>query len=142
MPGLDTIRDQISNTPEFDKSCLTSLSSKFILGCLFLKFQLTCAFGTFNPNFFNLVTEDLHQRSFKAIKAKRGHQSKSSSKVLKDITNQAHLRNKKRIAPSPSLNELSQNSDEDDELVGTDLFGGSHSFFFFETQPFLLLLYL
>ncbi|KAG2270979.1 hypothetical protein Bca52824_065534 [Brassica carinata] len=65
--GLDTIKDQVSDTPEFDKSCLTALS------------------------------KDLQKRSFKAIKTNGCHQSKSST---------------------------NQTIQEDDSLVGTDLFGG------------------
>ncbi|CAN6896823.1 unnamed protein product [Brassica oleracea] len=34
--GLDTIKDQVSDTPEFDKSCLTALSSKINLCYLLL----------------------------------------------------------------------------------------------------------
>ncbi|KAJ4905835.1 Uncharacterized protein Rs2_09493 [Raphanus sativus] len=64
--GIDTIIDEVSDTPEFDRSCLTSLSN------------------------------DLQKRSFKAMKSKGCHQSKSSCNTL----------------------------DEDDGLVGTDLFGG------------------
>ncbi|CAF2112429.1 unnamed protein product [Brassica oleracea var. botrytis] len=92
--GLDTIKDQVSDTPEFDKSCLTALS------------------------------KDLQKRSFKAIKTNGCHQSKSSTNVLKDITNIAHLRKKKRKAPSPTFNSSEQTIQEDDSLVGTDLFGG------------------
>ncbi|WZZ60946.1 hypothetical protein YC2023_061053 [Brassica napus] len=46
LEGLDTIKDQVSDTPEFDKSCLTALS------------------------------KDLQKRSFKAIKTNGCHQSK------------------------------------------------------------------
>ncbi|WZZ34116.1 hypothetical protein YC2023_017517 [Brassica napus] len=94
LEGLDTIKDQVSDTPEFDKSCLTALS------------------------------KDLQKRSFKAIKTNGCHQSKSSTNVLKDITNIAHLRKKKRKAPSPTFNSSEQTIQEDDSLVGTDLFGG------------------
>lgn len=36
LEGLDTIKDQVSDTPEFDKSCLTALSSKINLCYLLL----------------------------------------------------------------------------------------------------------
>ncbi|KAG2258209.1 hypothetical protein Bca52824_077503 [Brassica carinata] len=71
-----------------------------------------------------IFLEDLQKRSFKAIKTNGCHQSKSSTNVLKDITNIAHLRKKKRKAPSPTFNSSEQTIQEDDSLVGTDLFGG------------------
>ena len=62
------------------------------------------------------------------MKTKGFHQTRSSSNVLKDITNIAHLRKKKCNSSSSTFDASAQSIQEEDRLVGTDLFGGSQSF--------------
>ncbi|KAL0704041.1 hypothetical protein Bca4012_070466 [Brassica carinata] len=70
------------------------------------------------------ITKDLHERSFKSIKSKGGHKRKSSCNVLKDITNISHLPNKRTPKQARTFNASTQTIEEEDELVGNDLFGG------------------
>ncbi|KAG2323608.1 hypothetical protein Bca52824_016821 [Brassica carinata] len=92
--GLDLMKDQVQDTP-MRSSCLTSLP------------------------------KDLHKKSFKSIKSKASHTRRNSRAVLKDITNIAHLHKTNSHSPSKSGGDASTHSmDEDDEIVGNDLFGG------------------
>ncbi|CAN7086002.1 unnamed protein product [Brassica oleracea var. botrytis] len=75
-------------------------------------------------NLRRLVFEDPHERSFKSIKSKGGHKRKSSCNVLKDITNISHLPNKRTPKQARTFNASTQTIEEEDELVGNDLFGG------------------
>ncbi|CAN6866989.1 unnamed protein product [Brassica oleracea var. botrytis] len=70
------------------------------------------------------LSKDLQKRSFKSMKTKGFHQTRSSSNVLKDITNIAHLRKKKCNSSSSTFDASAQSIQEEDRLVGTDLFGG------------------
>ncbi|KAH0845269.1 hypothetical protein HID58_091858, partial [Brassica napus] len=70
------------------------------------------------------LSKDLQKRSFKSMKTKACHQTRSSSNVLKDITNTAHLRKKQRSSSSDNFDASAQSIEEEDGLVGTDLFGG------------------
>ncbi|KAG5411885.1 hypothetical protein IGI04_008204, partial [Brassica rapa subsp. trilocularis] len=74
------------------------------------------------------LSKDLQKRSFESMKTKGCHQTRSSSNVLKDITNIAHLRKKKCISSSSTFDAPAESIQEEDGLVGTDLFGGSQSF--------------
>ncbi|CAH8380779.1 unnamed protein product [Eruca vesicaria subsp. sativa] len=73
------------------------------------------------------LSKDLHKRSFKAMKP--CHRTTSESNVLKDITNIAHLRRKNRSSSPSTFDAPDQSIEEEDGLVGTDLFGGSQYFF-------------
>ncbi|KAH0939176.1 LOW QUALITY PROTEIN: hypothetical protein HID58_006637 [Brassica napus] len=75
-------------------------------------------------NLRRLVLEDLHKRSFKSIKSKGGHKRKSDCNVLKDITNISQVPNKRTPKHARTFNASTQTIEEDDELVGNDLFGG------------------
>ncbi|CAN6925211.1 unnamed protein product [Brassica oleracea] len=75
-------------------------------------------------NLRRLVLEGLHERSFKSIKSKGCHKRKSSCNVLKDITNISHFPNKRTPKQAHTFNASTQTIEEDDELVGNDLFGG------------------
>ncbi|KAH0893526.1 hypothetical protein HID58_055955, partial [Brassica napus] len=70
------------------------------------------------------LSKDLQKRSFKSMKTKGCHQTRSSSNVLKDITNIAHLRKQKCNSSSSTFDASAQSIQEEDGLVGTDLFGG------------------
>ncbi|CAF1753606.1 unnamed protein product [Brassica napus] len=74
------------------------------------------------------LSKDLQKRSFKSMKTKGCHQTRSSSNVLKDITNIAHLRKKQCSSSSSTFDASTQSLEEEDGFVGTDLFGGSQSF--------------
>ena len=62
------------------------------------------------------------------MKTKGCHQTRSSRNVLKDLSNIAHLTGKKCISSSSTFDPSAQSIQEEDGLVGTDLFGGSQSF--------------
>ncbi|CAF2097981.1 BnaAnng23950D [Brassica napus] len=81
------------------------------------------------------ILEDLQKRSFKSMKTKACHQTRSSSNVLKDITNTAHLRKKQRSSSSDNFDASAQSIEEEDEFVGTDLFGGNKTL---KTNDFLM----
>ncbi|KAL0704043.1 hypothetical protein Bca4012_070468 [Brassica carinata] len=70
------------------------------------------------------LSKDLQMKSFKSMKTKACHQTRSSSNVLKDITNTAHLRKKQRSSSSDNFDASAQSIEEEDGFVGTDLFGG------------------
>ncbi|KAG2314948.1 hypothetical protein Bca52824_018070 [Brassica carinata] len=91
--GLDKMKDQVTDTPDTPsfQSCLTSLS------------------------------KDLQKRSFKSNKTVGCHQSRTSSNVLKDITNIAHLRKTKCSERSSTFNASTESIEEENGLVGTDL---------------------
>ncbi|WZZ15867.1 hypothetical protein YC2023_108956 [Brassica napus] len=74
------------------------------------------------------LSKDLQKRSFESMRTKGYHQTRSSRNVLKDITNIAHLTEKKCISSSSTFDPSAQSIQEEDGLVGTDLFGGSQSF--------------
>lgn len=75
--------------------------------------------------FFYFIPEDLQKSCFKSMKSKGCQNKRSSSDVLKDITNIAHLRKRKSSSSSSTFNAAAETSEEEDELFGTDLFGGS-----------------
>ncbi|KAF3502702.1 hypothetical protein F2Q69_00043275 [Brassica cretica] len=55
------------------------------------------------------------------MKTKGCHQTRSSSNVLKDITNIAHLRKKQCSSSSSTFDASAQSLEEEDGFVGTDL---------------------
>lgn len=62
------------------------------------------------------------------MKIKGCQKTRSSSNVLKDITNVAHLRKRKGSSSSSTFNASAETIEEEDGLFGTDLFGGSQPF--------------
>ncbi|CAH8307268.1 unnamed protein product [Eruca vesicaria subsp. sativa] len=89
-----------------------------------------------------LLLEDLHKKSFKSVKSKPKGQLRKPRSVLKDITNIAHLRQINSHSPSKSEVDGSTHSiDEDDEIVGNDLFGGTVSKFlsFYNLEVYTLM---
>ncbi|KAL0712947.1 hypothetical protein Bca4012_019925 [Brassica carinata] len=77
----------------------------------------------------NIIIKGSTKRSFnstkKNSKKQRGSTSEGSTRtVLKDITNTAHLPKTNSRIPSSTFNESTKDIYEDEDMVGTDLFGG------------------
>ncbi|XP_056862974.1 uncharacterized protein LOC108853762 [Raphanus sativus] len=70
------------------------------------------------------LSKDLNKSSFKSVKTKGGQKKRSSSNVLKDITNIAHLKTRNASSSSSTFNAFDESIEEEDDIVGTDLFGG------------------
>ncbi|KAJ4899738.1 Uncharacterized protein Rs2_13689 [Raphanus sativus] len=69
------------------------------------------------------LSKDLNKSSFKSVKTKGGQKKRSSSNVLKDITNIAHLKTRNASSSSSTFNAFDESIEEEDDIVGTDLFG-------------------